>query len=680
MEDNDRVEGKSLGINVWSRPSLEVLKQLSQQLAGKQTYEEKLHCLKQVPFEGETHPYLTSQKKFFSLCLSLIGQPHIASQLENKSVLSYLEALEENFSELGGLVGYQYSVRQLIEEGDKGVEEDVALTLPKGELMEQEDERVRTLVLKAIEAQASFCELFPIGGAADRLNHQAGACLAGASFVFFGKTLLLRLIEDVQSREYLHFKLFNKQMVTPLFFMVSEHRAHAQQIQDQFEKAHHFARPPETITLGLQPLVPLFDEEGVWQLTEEAAIATRPGGHGMLWRVATKKEWFTKQAQAGKQKLLVRQINNPVANTDFTLLAFQGLGLEKKAKFGIAGCARDPLAKEGVCVVKQGEQGCYLTNIEYCEKAVKALSYGSFALANTNILFADLKALSEACKANPLPGKILNFRTDASGDKKVARLETMMQNISEQFTFSLEEASPIFLSCTPRLKTISCTKKLPQKGEPWALETPSRALRDMMQTSRALLEQHCLSQLPSISGDLNFLFTYHPALGPLYSVIGQKIRKLTLAKHSEVKLEIADLMLEEVEVAGSLHIEATQVMGDKDGQGHLTYSHKTGQCALKKVKIVNQGLDFSDQAMLWEGKRDLVEALEIILEGHSQFVAESVTFKGGRRFIVPDGALMEAYEDEKGQVQVRLRSISDEPFYTYEVGSKGAIRLTRGTS
>lgn len=61
-----------------------------------------------------------------------------------------------------------------------------------------------------------------------------------------------------------------------------------------------------------------------------------------------------------------------------------------------------------------------------------------------------------------------------------------------------------------------------------------------------------------------FVFLYHPALGPLWDVIAQKVRGGALLDRSELVLEVAEASLINVVVEGSLLVTAERVMGHMD--------------------------------------------------------------------------------------------------------------------
>ena len=665
---------------------------LGQLLKAGGSYQHKLGLLlRNIPVTGKSANAFLEEIKderrakehYFKVCLILMGQAHVLGDQEEISpdLFIYLDALDQFFTPLGGILAYQESVLTLLEErsAPRNLEE---MKPVKGYDLTRESEDTKKWVLEGLERLGSFCGLFPIGGAADRLNIGSVKTVYSASFSFFGKSLLARLVEDVGAQEYLHFKLFGAQVTLPLFFMVSEKQEHFQQIKALMEEENFFNRTPSSITIALQPLCPLFNEQGVWHSEKPMQITKKPGGHGMLWKVARESGWLQKMADQGKKKMIVRQINNLVAGTDFTLLAFQGLGMSKDSLFGMAGCAKKLGAKEGTCVLKKVEQGYCLTNIEYCDSRAGLLQEETEEmLANTNILFADTQAINAVAKIDPFPGKMLNFRLDQSfgGEpQKLARLETMMQNISEHFVFSKGDKNKVFVAKGARNKTISCTKKLSQQ-KALELETPEQCLNDMMEGSRELLEQFCSSTLPiKDPGVTNFLFSYHKALGPLYSIIGQKIGRLHLKKGAEVRLDIADIYLEKCFVQGSLLIQSAQVMGHLNS-GVRTYSDKTGSCILEDVKIVNRGADFSQN--LWSDSFVRDESVEIVLEGHSRFIARSVEFLGKVKIVVPDGVEMEALHGLDGKIIFKQSSINkskEVPFYQYAVAQDNFIEVKRG--
>ena len=169
----------------------------------------------------------------------------------------------------------------------------------------------------------------------------------------------------------------------------------------------------------------------------------------MIWKLAIEKGIFQWLQSLGKDKALVRQINNPMAAVDYGLAAFLGIGHEEGKAFGFASCERRVNAHEGMIVQKEmlssQEKIVAVTNIEYCDFKKYGIEdkpreeESSFSLfpSNTNILFVDLPAIQKAIQMMPFPGLLVNFREGShhtkEGTKKeeIARLETMMQNIAD---------------------------------------------------------------------------------------------------------------------------------------------------------------------------------------------------------------------------------------------------------
>ncbi len=73
--------------------------------------------------------------------------------------------------------------------------------------------------------------------------------------------------------------------------------------------------------------------------------------------------------------------------------------------------------------------------------------------------------------------------------------------------------------------------------------------------------------LPSSPQGPGFIFLYHPALGPLWDVISQKVVGGSLAPRSELVLELAEARLLDVHVDGSLQVGARVLAGCGCRQG-----------------------------------------------------------------------------------------------------------------
>jgi UTP---glucose-1-phosphate uridylyltransferase len=558
-----------------------------------------------------------------------------------------------------------------------------------------------------------LCELYPLGGAADRLHLQdpeTKAELPAAKLKVLGKTLLELLIADLQAREYLHYKIFGKEVITPIAMMTSLEKNNYDHILSICEKNQWFGRPKESIRIFLQPLVPTITDQGKWCMKESLQLLLKPSGHGAIWKLARDYgvlNWFKDQK---RKKALVRQINNPIAGIDYGLLAFTGLGCSGDKHFGFASCPRECGSAEGVNILieKKLDEGYEykLSNIEYCdferygindEPRKEGDKYSKFS-SNTNILFADLAAIESAVQKRPFPGVLINLKDIKfkSGkklkEKRIARLESTMQNIADEFIESypeplLEEQRALaktFITYNHRHKTISTAKKVYFPGKS-TMETPERFFYDYLQNARALLDA-CAMVLPQmqtldeyLEKGPNFIFRYHPALGPLYSIIKQKIIKGKMRSSSELVCDIAELFLNNLDLQGSLLILADSITGHKDERGLLHPSHFGGKCFLSNVRVENLGMSENREGRFWTGDAPRRESLTIRISGNGEFHAENVTLKGSYNFDVPSGYSLRVFERD-GKIEQEKTKISSSTWcWKYEISEDFQVKLLRST-
>jgi UTP---glucose-1-phosphate uridylyltransferase len=627
----------------------------------------------------------------------LFDMPEGAPVPKLRTLLEELLAIETYYADIGGIIGYQHLVLTLLHEDEIPLENKTLLP-PKPIGLSECTTDVNEAIVTGIREQGKMAELYPVGGAADRLqlkDDRTEEALPAARLIFLGKPLLEGVIGDLQAREYLHYKLYHRQVTTPIAMMTSNVHRNDAHIRGICKQNHWFGRPATSFRFVTQPSVPVFTRHGDWCLQKPLKLLLKPGGHGMLWTLLEQQgifEWFKEK---GCVKALIRQINNPMAGTDYGLLAFLGFGHERDRAFGFASCPRLVNAHEGMNVIKEtereGKAFRVLTNVEYCDFAKfglkdrphKAGSKYSHFPSNTNILFADLEKVLEAVKKHPFPGLLVNFRKAAhyhakGGKEELARLETTMQNIADVI-----DANASYLTFNERRKTISTTKRKSSVSASM-LETPEGCYYDYMLNASELLETHCHFTLPTMPDEEvflekgpSFLFSFHPALGPLYSIIGQKIQGGHLYEGSELQLEIADLELKNLELRGSLLIHAQRVMGHVDEEGHLQYSDFTGQCSLKNVRVENRGIDWEKDHLFWKHEIKRTAALKIVLHGHSQFVAEDVTIHGDLTLEVPHGMRMSAKE-ERGRVIFITEPIESKgPLWDYKVSKDQSIEIKK---
>jgi UTP---glucose-1-phosphate uridylyltransferase len=668
---------------------------LVEQLKGCASDAERVRVLDEDPdvvrWLGSLKVFLTPAHELILKSLIAIGQVNDSLDLERLTpMLEDLLPTQDFYKEMGGVVGYHYTMLTLLFAEQEGSEPEVVYHPPPGTDLSSLNESVREWILEGIVSLPLLAEMYPVGGAGDRLKFcdpESGLPLPAAMLPFSGYTLLERLIRDVQAREYLYFKLFGEQVITPIALMTSHEKDNHRLIVKLCEDKKWFGRPKELFHIFCQPLVPTMDENGQWCLNGKRKWLMKPGGHGVIWKVAQGAKVFEWMKELGRQKILVRQINNPIAGTDHGLLSFCGVGFRGNKAFGFASCPRQVGSAEGMNVLVEKKEGALshyrLTNIEYCDFAkvsiadvpvAKGSPYSQFP-SNTNILFADIGAVEQAILQCPIPGMLVNLKTMSFvteegkvEEKKVARLESMMQNLADYFdvlssptSFHPEIALRTYLTYNDRKKTISTIKKLFSE-EQSLLETPEGCARDFFYNAHDLLTTYCKVQVPAKEGydPLNppFSFHYHPALGPLYSIIGQKIKGGVFNLYSELKLEITELYMENLHLLGAFHIVADRVMGETLENGILHYSDRTGSAFLRNVVIENTN-----------------GPCEIILHGDAEFVAENVTIRGAMRIEVEAGTRLIAFEENGVLHWKKDVALGNVAKWIYHISDEGIIVL-----
>jgi hypothetical protein len=641
---------------------------LAEELKGCKTLVEKLQVLDGCFPGGD---FGSQEEALVVKSLMAIGQQERIFRGDaadrRQELIQELTAIEKFYATIGGIVGYQARMLQLLSSEPSQNCPKKADYLPAVGVDISQEHKIKSQILQGLHHLPSMAEIYPLGGAADRLrlhDERTGKPLPAACLPFLGKTLLEGMIADLQAKEYLYYKVLGEQITTPVAMMTSQEKNNHAHILSICEEAEWFGRPQESFRFFCQPAVPTVNKNGEWCLQGPMQLFLKPGGHGVIWRLARDEGVFDWFFSLGRKKGLVRQINNPVAGTDYGILAFTGMGCAEDKVFGFASCPRDPKAAEGINVViaMQKESGpeYVLTNIEYCDLKRFGIKDQPKFPTNTNILFVDFQAILGAVTECPIPGILVNlkkltYRTE-SGHKKeeeIARLESTMQNIADFFPAQQKEELKSYLTYNIRRKTISTAKREFTLGAS-LLETPEGCFLDVLQNSRDVLLQ-CGIEVPEVNDPAHFfehgpafIFLYNPALGPLYSIIAQKIRGGRLAQGSELQLDIAEIDIENLDLNGSLRIHADAVLGHLE-KGVLTYSERCGRVILKNVCIDNQGIDLEMPNVYWKNEIARTETCQILLRGMSEFVAENVTLKGDHFIEVDDGYRVTAVEKE-GQI------------------------------
>ncbi len=650
------------------------LQRLAEQLSNTSILEEKMAFLETESQWQSTDLEFSEwlkkkspEEQFVVHQMALIGQVIGLGKDVNRwnQLLEQLVVIDRFYREMGGIVGYQAEVLRLLKEPARA--EAHRYHAPVFDDISEETPEVLEAIRWGLEALPSMAELYPLGGAADRLHlvdEATGTELPAAKLHFAGHTLLETLIRDLQAREWLYFRLFDRVLETPVALMTSWEKNNHHHVLEVCKAHHWFGRSPSSFRFFIQPLVPTVNENGQWHTTGPAKLLLKPGGHGAIWKLAKDEGIFSWFQALGRTEALIRQINNPVAGLDYGLLAFTGLGWKKQMRFGFASCPRRVAAAEGMnVVVEQGSGEVALTNVEYCDFAKHGIEdkplregepFSQFS-SNTNILFANLAAIEAVVQKCPFPGLLVNLKkgtfTDETGTVKqaqLARLESTMQNIADVFTEPKKNDFPVktektFVTYNHRHKTISVAKKAYLPGQPLS-ETPELCFYELLSANRELLEACGFALPPEVSIEEylrvgpSALFLYHPALGPLYSIIRQKLRGGFLGKKSELILELAEADISNLSVTGSCFVRAESPLGKPDAAGRVHYSHAVSHCVLHDVTVVNAG--GPRKPPFWKLGSGNGEALEITLKGHSAFDARGVRFEGAHSFTVEDGIRM----------------------------------------
>ncbi len=458
-------------------------------------------------------------------------------ELEKKldALAKHFLQIESFYDSIGGIVGYHLTVLQLINQTEEtSSHNETYLQPPWFDISRGRDERDQ-YVQWGIQGMPEMAEIYPVGGAGDRLNlidPITNEALPAAELRFSGYSLIELLIRDLQAREFLYKKVAGKTLITPVVLMTSVEKDNDQRIRSICERNHWFGRPKEAFYFITQPMVPIITIEGHWSLSRPFELFCKPGGHGVVWKLMEDQGAFEWLKNQGKSKALVRQINNPIAGVDDGIFAFTGIGLHYNKAFGFASCPRFVNASEGMNVlIKKTENGkdCFrLSNIEYTDfkkKGIKDVSdkqrsnYSCFP-ANTNVLFVDLEKVRARVPSCPVPGMLINLKTKAKSIDfngncrliKAARLESTMQNMADMFTSeqnpqvdSIGEGSlPVYLSYNLREKTIGVAKCAYNEKKP-SKETPEACFYTLLSVNRQLLKIMCAFQVPKLVDENEYL-------------------------------------------------------------------------------------------------------------------------------------------------------------------------------
>jgi UDP-N-acetylglucosamine pyrophosphorylase len=617
---------------------IQELSPIQQKVLACSSFEEKLAILSELPqvkkFFSQNRDIarellgLNSEEQYVIKALVALNQGpvlftgwHDMTQSKPKALKQLAEILvttEHFYDYMGGVAGYHVKTLQLIsEQVKKQAKLDSAqIVIPPVTDIRNQSTLRDEIIASGIMAIEQMAELYVVGGAGDRLaliDEKTGIPLPVACLHFAGRTLLEQLVRDLEAREYLYYKLTGKQVCTPIVLMTSIEKRNDAEIAAILERNNYFGRPKESFFRLLQPMTPVVTIEGNWAVKGTCDLVLKPGGHGVVWKLADENgafDWLEKQ---NRSFCIVRQINNPLAGLDHNLLSLAGFGHSKNKAFGFESVPRILNMSEGMNVLRQTRndsqvESC-ISNLEYTEFAKRKQTDPEFARvadsllfpANTNILYANIAQVRLASKKLPVPGYLVNMKHPVetlSDGKKVtllgARLESTMQNIADVMCDKDKQPLDLrtFVLLNDREKTMSVTKKA-YDGKSLA-ETPEGCFADLMKENLRMLTNNCQF---TVEDPNSCMFLYRPNLGPLYSVIGQKMHKGKLAKGSELEIEASEVFINGLSVSGSARL----------------FAENEGSIVFENVQIKNLGIDQSASNCYVKGKIDRKQCAKFVV-------------------------------------------------------------------
>ncbi len=321
---------------------------MQQNLEKVTSFDEKLEIVSNLPdvkkffdenrgLEDVLQDFPTQYKYVVKAAVALHQGPVIFYGWQNikdlptamQQLVDNLWATERFYDYMGGIAGYHVKTLQLISDqlAKKSEPESAKLLLPPTTDIRQDSVARRKMVADGISSINNMAEIYVVGGAGDRLalvDETTKTPLPVARLNFAGHCLLENLVRDLEAREYLAYKLSAKQSITPIVLMTSHEKRNDAQIAAILEERAYFGRPKESIFRLLQPLIPVIAIDGKWAVSGPCELILKPGGHGVIWKLADEYaalDWLEKH---DRSYCIVRQINNPIAGLDANLLSLSG--------------------------------------------------------------------------------------------------------------------------------------------------------------------------------------------------------------------------------------------------------------------------------------------------------------------------------------------------------------------
>ena len=591
-------------------------------------------------------PYLNQDITEVAICSifiieqaeNIFNQQPISLELDAKLklLIEQLTEIEKFYSEIGGILGYhlkfvEAAVNQINKSNDRTYHPPPFYTAT---------ESSKSYLFAGLTALEKTVLFAPVGGAGDRFNlidETTKNPLPLAMLPFQGRGLLAELFKDLKSFELLYYKLFEQKISIPIVLMTSDEKNNDQIIKSLLRQNNFFGKPEQDVYIIKQPGSPNISVDGNWSLRGPLQLYLKPGGHGVIWKLAQASGLFDKFKAQNYQHILVRQINNPLAAQNDALLTLLGIGSLAKKAFGSICCSKIKGVAEGATVlIKQKVADQHLqtiSNLEYTEFSSLSSSELDYP-SNTNILYGNISQIQQALEIDPFPGLIVNLKSqvpviDQAGKAHYlagGRVEATMQNIADNFLSTGEIST--FTLMLEREKIISTTKQKLTDNESY--NTPEKAFYDLQVLWQNFLKTSCNSSLPLTLSLADFLHKgpgciiyLSPLLGPLYSIIAQKISCLNLEKGSELIIDMAEVNISQLWLAGSLKLKTKQPFDS------------TPKLIFKKVTIKNQGFEHHPLNSYWQNSYKCRQACEIIFGMGAELIADNVTILGDLTLEIP---------------------------------------------
>lgn len=579
----------------------------------------------------QTFGPFSAQAEGALLALFFIGQEeNVFQEWENappekfKKLIEILIEIDAFFEQFGGIVGYQLKILELKEE--ESIEDLKGLFPPEGFDLFKDRAKTLDYAENGLKHLEKTVEIYPVGGLGDRLklkDLKTGNPLPVSMLSFMGYTLLEGLFRNLKGRETLYKKRLGSKVCVPVILMTSYENNNREYIEKCLEDHNYFGRGKENIHVLTQPSVPVVSTTGEWSMKGLLELNLKPGGHGVIWRLMQQSGLLGHLIKEGKTLAILRQINNPLGGLDCNLLALVGYGEAHRKAFGFLSCPRRVGSAEGMLVVKEGEKGLCLTNIEYTdfdrwniedEPEEKGSPFSKFP-SNTNILFANLSKLEEVIETCPLPGLTINFKTKEpfintlgkKTEKTGGRLEAMMQNIADGLWSKSKKELASFVLFNPRELTLSVTKKKFEGGN--EEETPVGAFKALQSVFKMVLERFCHMKIPQKE---KLYLDLSPSLGPIFEEVSHHIQGGEIHAGSELVLDGEEIYISNLNLSGRLKIKL----------------EKGALCKLKNVSIRTPLLE---KAPHFSGSSEPFNGVEIIVHSGGEYILEEASLEGAQK-------------------------------------------------